>query len=225
MTQRIDLYASIHKGIRAALFDLVTLAGSTDATDPVALGHLQDRLEHVSGLIRAHTHHEDLHLTGPVRQALPDRAEALEAHHEDQMRELGGIDSALLGLCSEGSPSPAALHGIYRRLSAWVGAFLVHLEEEEGILMPALHKTFDDDQLFAVQQAIRGSVPPQQMAAFMAYTLPALTIAECSGMLAGMRHGAPAPVYEGMRALAASVLSAERFAAVIERVEGVVQAA
>ena len=52
-----------------------------------------------------------------------------------------------------------------------------------------------------------GSIPPEEMATSLALMLPAMNVDDRTELLGGMRAGAPAEVFEGVWALAGSVLA------------------
>ena len=73
--------------------------------------------------------------------------------------------------------------------------------------MPALMDAVGFDAVLAMHQAIVGSIPPEQMAASLAIMLPSMDVDDRAELLGGMRAGAPAEVFEGVWALAGSVLA------------------
>lgn len=73
--------------------------------------------------------------------------------------------------------------------------------------MPALAEAVGMEALLGIHGAIVGSIPPEEMATSLALMLPAMNIGDRAELLGGMRAGAPAEVFEGVWALAGSVLA------------------
>src|SRR5688572_27133428 len=80
-TVPFDLYRDIHKAIRVALFDVTAAAGRLDSSDRTArVAHAATVRDLVRFLV-VHAEHEEVHLDGPIRAVLPDRADAIAAEH------------------------------------------------------------------------------------------------------------------------------------------------
>ncbi len=73
--------------------------------------------------------------------------------------------------------------------------------------MPALAEAVGLEALLAINGAIVGSIPPEEMATSLGLMLPAMNVDDRTELLGGMRAGAPAEVFEGVWALADSVLA------------------
>lgn len=71
-------------------------------------------------------------------------------------------------------------------------------------------------QLAAVTDAIRGSVPPDEMCTFIRYMVPSMNLPERVDMLGGMHAGAPPEIFEQFRAAAEACLPAPAYRAVAD---------
>lgn len=209
MTARYSLYTEVHKGIRSLMMDLVVRAGRTDFDQPAAVAALEQATRNAFFMLESHADHENRFIGPVVQKHAPAIAEEMFGDHHQQEEQL----MALLTEVSElaGNPTDARTRGhrFVVTLSAVFGDMLVHMAEEEHVIMPALWEKMSDAELMAVEQQLLASIPPEKMGAFLSWMLPAMNHAERLGMLAGMRAHAPAEVFNGVRALAASVLSAE----------------
>ena len=83
--------------------------------------------------------------------------------------------------------------------------------------MPALEAAVGPEQTFAIHQQILGSIPPDEMAKSLGLMLPAMNLDDRTDMLAGMRAGAPAEVFQGVWGLAGTVLTPGDHAALASR--------
>ncbi len=83
--------------------------------------------------------------------------------------------------------------------------------------MPALEELLGVPAVIELHKAIVGSIPPEEMALSLSLMLPAMNVDDRTELLGGMRAEAPAPVFEGVWNLAASVLDRADLAAVATR--------
>ena len=94
-----------------------------------------------------------------------------------------------------------------------IGAYLAHQDVEERQIMAPLEAAIGVPAVGALHGAIIASIPPDEMAAALPIMLAAMNIDNRGEVLGGMRATAPAPVFEGVYGLAASVLEPADFAA------------
>jgi hypothetical protein len=204
----VDLYRDIHKGIRTELFAVTELAGRTDGADPADRAALAEHVRTVHDVLETHAEKEDTHLGPVLREHLPELAERIEAVHHDleaRFETTAGLAQALLDPTAASKRSE--VHHLYLELSAFSGTYLLHQDEEERVVMPAVAATLGPEAVLALHQSIVGSIPPDEMARSLAMMLPAMNIDDRTEMLGGMRQGAPAEVFEGVWSLAGSVLA------------------
>ena len=213
-----DLYRDIHKGIRAELFSATLAAGRLDPTDRPGRLRQAEHLAGILDLLVSHAEHEDVHVQPEIERHLPDLAERVELDH----LTLDARMQDLVGWAEEAADAQApqqalACHRVYLELASFTSAYLEHQDVEERVIMPALETAIGVDAVVAIHQAIVGSIPPQEMASSLAMMLPVMNVDDRSELLGGMRAGAPAEVFEGVWALAGSVLDERDHAAVAAR--------
>ncbi|MEZ5177310.1 MAG: hemerythrin domain-containing protein [Acidimicrobiales bacterium] len=210
----VDLYRDIHKGIRAELFAATESAGRLDPVDRAGRADLAHRVDDIVELLVSHAHHEDEHIQPALEQHLPARAEQIAADHE----RIDGRLEVLVELArtTDGDPR-LRVHQLYLELASFTAAYLEHQDLEERIVMPALEGAVGIDACLAMNQAVVGSIPPEEMARSLALMLPAMNIDDRSELLGGMQAGAPAEVFEQVWGLTRSVLTAEDVAGLAHR--------
>lgn len=209
----VDLYREVHKGLRRALFEIVECAGSLDATDADAVDSLRQLFADLDMMLVTHHGHED----GPLLAALiaehaGDLAESIEAAHADTERQLRGLRTMVAAL---GTGSAA---DVYDGLVTFTADYLAHMNVEERQVMPRLQSAATDDELMAIEMAIRTSVPPPDMCVFLRSMLPAMNPDERTGTLTGMKMGAPPEIFELFWGVAEENLSQADLAAVAGRI-------
>jgi hypothetical protein len=207
---RYTFYRDIHKGIRALLSSLVERAGQTDYTNPRQVSALKQAVDEGFFLLKAHAHHEETFIEPLVRAASPAVGRALDAAHEEQEGRFPQLRSLLTEASAAGPSADRLGHAFTVALSRFAGEMLVHMADEEERAMPALQAAMTDRQLMDVEQALVASVPPDKMARYLAWMLPAMSSPHRAGMLAEARKTAPPEVFEGLLAVAGQVLSFEQ---------------
>jgi hypothetical protein len=194
---RVDLYGTVHKGLRARLFDTgVELARCDFASRPEARVAL-DAYRRTVAFLREHHAHEDEHLE-PMLAKLPAGILAIVTEQH------AVADAALAELDALADAGDGA--GLLARYQRFLVDYLAHMQEEETVVMPALWAHFSDAELGELRGRIQGSIPPARFLEWMELMLPAINLEERTGMLGGMKANAPPPVFEAASAVAARVL-------------------
>ncbi|HEV7921927.1 MAG TPA: hemerythrin domain-containing protein [Thermoanaerobaculia bacterium] len=199
MTYRPSFYRDIHKGIRALLFDVVQKSGRLDFSDNVAVARYRAELQTAIDFLMSHAEHENQFVGPLLAQHAPELARRISGIHEEQEKEL----PELLAMIDRG-----AAHGFVLELARISGELLVHMTEEEEVLMPALWASMTDAEIIAAHDALVASIPPHEMAFALSWMLPSMNAPERAELLTALRASAPPEVFGFVRGLAKSVLSA-----------------
>jgi hypothetical protein len=201
--RRVDIYAPIHKALRAFMCDTLVAIGRLDGDDEVELAAGLSQLRALAGFCASHLRHENDFVHGAMEARRPGSSAAIAADHDHHDQAIG----ELLTLADQaqqvaGAARPLALERLYRRLALFVADNLTHMEVEETEHNATLQATHGDAELIAIEQAIVASLPPEEAALGMRWMLPAMRPAERAAQLEGMRRDAPALVFEGALAIA-----------------------
>lgn len=186
MTNRPDLFANVHKGIRHALFETcIALGKVADDTVPAAL---RTQLHSVLHFVRHHGENEDVLLLPMLSTTVPAvEARMREAHAE--------IEAALLTL--EGRVDHGGAAELYNRSCELTARYLEHMREEELELEPQIRAALTAEQL---QDFSRGSVartPAGDARMMLAWMLPAMPPPDASELIARL----PADLQRELRAM------------------------
>ena len=144
MTGR-DLYATAHKAMRQDLFEVSSLAARIDATDPESRAEFRHRFDGLLGALRHHEEHEHT-LVHPL---LAGADAALLSGVEVEHRRLDDELDAVVALLDSASDD-VAWHGFYLALNRYAAAYLLHIDHEERVLMPAIREHHDEVSIAAV---------------------------------------------------------------------------
>ncbi|MFO1395959.1 MAG: hemerythrin domain-containing protein [Burkholderiales bacterium] len=206
---RHDIYALIHKALRAAMADALLTLGRLDAADA---REASDAVAKVGELLEACQEHLEMenrfvHAAMEARRPGSTRAIAGEhVHHEAAIEALRRRVEMLARAPAGARERCAAV--LYQALGVFVGENLVHMQQEETAHNAVLWATHTDAELVALENAIKAHVPPPRMAYVLRWMLPAASPAQRAQVLTGMRAHAPAPVFERVLGIARAHLDA-----------------
>ena len=124
-------------------------------------------------------------------------------------------EAASLSVTDPGSK----VHRVYLALASFTSDYLQHQDVEERVVMPALEAAVGFPEVLAIQEAILGNMPPEEMAQGLAIMFPAMNIDDRATLLGGMRAGAPAEAFEGVWSLVGSVLDVAEHRALARRLD------
>jgi hypothetical protein len=197
--QRHDTYGPIHKALRAAMGNLIAQLGATDFANSGEMVETLAALRTQLAIGAKHLHHEEVYIHGALEARSPGvtgRIEADHHHHEQAFMEL----EALMQAIEAAQPPERERLGrdLYLRFSQFVAADMIHMAEEETVILPLLHALFSDEELMAMEGQIVASIPPQEMMQVMSKMLPAMHRAERLRFLSFARRGAPPEVFSAI---------------------------
>lgn len=206
---KVDLYGSVHKGIRRALGDVLTRLGNVSFATRAAFEPVLDELESVLRFCDQHIDHEDVFIRPLVERKLPGAYGALDREHLEHTRdvlELRAYASAVR--VAEGEDRELLGRTLYLRTSHFVAATLTHMIQEEEVLQPVLERVFSTEELAATHGALLASISPPDMVLSLRIMMPAMSPEERAGLLGGARHAMPPAAFDGLVAMLGEVLSA-----------------
>jgi hypothetical protein len=203
-----DIYRDIHKGLRSELFAVTASAAQTDPSDRKARADLARHVSSVVELLVSHAHHEDVAISPVLERFLPDLAERIETDHVNLDRRIAAIDD----MANTTIDAPAEfrrfeLHRVYIELSAFVSAYLAHLDLEERYVGPALEQVVGVEGVIGIHGSILASLTPQEMAASLPLMFTSMNVDDQTDVLGGLQATAPAEVFNGVWGLVGSVIS------------------
>lgn len=202
---RDDFFTLIHKGLRRELFTLTTWAGTMDWDDPDDVMGFGARWSELHHLLESHAAHEDEHFFPLLTEAAPDVVARMHVGHQEQDQALAQL-SAVVGDALEAPTSAMGLE-VHRHLSAFVAGYLLHLLEEETVVMPAIWQHHSDEDLARTRRRFLAASSPADAALSRRVMLPAMTPTERTTMLGMLRSAMPPPAFAAVLEDARQLLS------------------
>jgi len=196
---RVDIYAGIHKAMRAIMCDVLQAVGRTDVTDEAELSDSMLRVKELGQLCRKHLEHENAFVHTALAERCPGACDQAEADHVEHLHHIGALEAAADELPRlPASERDAAALALYRQLALFVADNFQHMQMEEGRHNAALWSAYTDAELLELHGRIVASQPPHEALQVLRWMLPAMTPAERAQVLGGMQTQAPAPVFEAV---------------------------
>jgi hypothetical protein len=192
---RMDMYAGIHKALRAFMTDTLLGLGRMDVDDDLEFAQTCDRVMDLLQFCRSHLHHENTFIHPAMERHESGASAAVEADHvahEAAIAALAAGVSHLLG-CARAA-RPVATQALYRQLALFIAHNFEHMNEEETAHNRVLQAHYCDAELVHIHDALVASIPPQEMMLVARWMVPYLSPAERTAMLSDIQQHAPAPV-------------------------------
>lgn len=196
---RVDMYAGIHKALRAFMADTLLAVGRMDADDALERAEVTQRVLELLAFCRSHVQHENDFVHAALEARAPGSSSAIAHDHEEHLAAIGQL-AALARAVLEAAPAEraAAQHRLYLALSLFIADNLQHMHQEETAHNAALWAHYGDAELVALHDALVASIPPAEMLATVRWLVPFMRPAERVGLLADIRAKVPALAFQAM---------------------------
>lgn len=218
---RLDLYTTIHKGVRRALFETSQTVSATDFADQQQAAATCREIQRLLRFLDEHAVHEDDVIMPELAKLAPELFVDLRAEHaksDGMQREVAAIVARLEH--STECERVSLGKRLEDRLPRLVAAHLVHMASEESDANRVLWAHYDDARLADLQSRIVTSIEPQRLSEWYALVLPALNLRERRGMLGAMLSGMPLELFEQVTTAARAELGEAQWFEVVRSIAG-----
>jgi hypothetical protein len=207
-----NIYAVIHKALRLAMAETLPAVGRLDANDPREVSEGIVRVRDLVRFCKLHLDAEETFIHPALEARRPGTSARIASEHVEHLAAIAAIERAVEALArAPGAARSAAAFALYAELGKFVGENFVHMHVEETVHNAALWDAYTDEEILAIENAIKAHHTPEEMTFVLRWMLPAMTPAERAGMFTGLRKVAPPPVVEQMVALAKAHVDADAF--------------
>jgi hemerythrin-like domain-containing protein len=193
-TPRYDIYAFIHKGLRAFMAHTLVRVGRLDPDDAAEVAEVSAEVRALIAISRSHLEHENAVVHTAMNERAPGSAALIESEHEHHVQALDELEALLARVAGDA----AAARALYRALAVFVAENFEHMQREETDHNAVLWATHTDAEILALEHRIVGSLSPDEAQLSMRWMLPHMAPAERAAMLGGMRAQAPAEAFDGL---------------------------
>lgn len=196
---RCNMYAGIHKALRAAMADTLVAVGRVDALDEQELERTGERVRDLLEFCRVHLRHENEFLHPAIESRAPGATAAVAHDHDEHLRHIELLASAVATLpASAPEARRAAAGSLYGELALFIAENFHHMHVEETAHNAVLWARYTDAELVAMHEAMLASVPPEEMMPALRWLVPAMDPQERAMLLGDVRAKAPAQAFEAI---------------------------
>jgi hypothetical protein len=198
---QINIYVSVHKGIRNLIGRFSFHAGATDWNDSEAVSKLNEEWTEVMKLLHSHQQHEDKFVHPLLNRISLGSHKGYEADHQEQLKALKNLDLHFKRLRNgNGSETQKPKIGLefYRELNLFYSGFLKHLHREETEAERILNTLCLPEELTAMLEELVGSIPQDEMLLYIDCMFPAMNLPECVDLLKNIRRQAPESFFRAL---------------------------
>lgn len=229
MTGTEDLFTPVHKGIRSMIYNLGGRLQTNDFSDLDVSKRLLADLEHefsaalgsgcILCLVHAHASDEETGAFPKVAKFDNALITGLIEDHHDFTRRLAAITKMSREILADPNSEARVRSGVVlnQQVNDFFAAYIDHMNREEERLVPLMRQHLTDDEQRAMRSAVMGAMPPERMAATLAWMLPSLNVMELTGMLMGAKAGTPPEAFQRLVGLAQRTVGADRWKIVAPR--------
>jgi hypothetical protein len=193
---RVDLYAGIHKALRALMADSLLALGRMDPEDALELAQVTQRLMQLLAFCRSHLQHENDFVHRAMEARAPGSSGQIAHEHDEHKEAIDALARQTTALLqAEPAQRAEGALALYRALSLFIAHNFEHMHVEETAHNAVLWARYTDAELMAIHDALVGSIPPEEMMFVVRWMVPFMNPAERAAMLGDMRAKAPAPAF------------------------------
>lgn len=178
----------LHKALRFGHCRMLCELGAQDFGDDAVATRVLPQLVRQLDLFQAVAETRQSALVAALSRHGLEVPTATIDDHASHMAALAELQS-LVRAVNVAAPQRRRLAGrsIYRCYALYVSADMERMDEEETILLTALHQGLEEDELRAIAGRTFGGLAPPQFEQITGLLLPALSTAELKSLLADLR--------------------------------------
>lgn len=204
---RYDIYAIIHKGLRACFAQTQLALGRLDWTDSDDVAAVMEQVQDLLLFCRTHLAKENTFVHAAMESRRPGSAAAAAADHVHHERDIDALAAQAFTLRHlPALRRETAVHALYGELNRFIAENLAHMAMEESEHNRVLWDTHTDAEIMAIERAIVASQAPADARLAQRWMLTAMQPTERARFLAGIRDNAPAEAFAGMLQMARALL-------------------
>ncbi len=208
--EKIDLYSTVHKGLRQALFGAAQAIAAVEPADDEAVAEVLDRLQNTIRLAGKLADIENCRIYQFLEGARPGAVEAGRLDFERQILTFARLSrlekEVRAAAAGEREELLSALNAVF---SMFVGEVLLHQADAELEIMPLLRETATAEELAVIQRHIFADLGTDAFVALVREIIPATGGRERMAFISIVQRHAPAAAWPSLWWAAASLLSTD----------------
>ncbi|GAB3258460.1 hemerythrin domain-containing protein [Chitinimonas naiadis] len=206
--RRYDIYALLHKGLRAYLSHVLLEVGRTDWRDRANRQSSIVTVRELLGVCEAHLEQKHSRIHPAMEARRPGASKQAHLHYQSHRHSINQLhDVAVTVETANHYNMDSAGEWLYRELAMFVADNLELMAKEESYNNRVLWETHSDAEIIAIEQQMVAAMPADRMLPLLRWTVPNLAPDERALMLGEMlRDGASAEVFDCALAMLRALL-------------------
>lgn len=201
-----------HKYVSAAFNDLERLVAKTDFRVRSEVEKVEHEFHALMEMQKGHAEYEDTVLHELLRKKSSTVYKDVEADHQDLDRTIANLEALLQKVIDVGSEEEKIEAGyqFYLWFRKFVGDNLVHLHEEETIILPELQRLYSDDELSTVEFGSYRVMEPEDLVHMMEVLFPHMNPSDREVFLTDIKACDPEKFAKAWQSIQFKIEPAER---------------
>lgn len=182
-----------HKYVSAALNDLERLIAKTDFRNQQEINRINSSFQELMEMLKGHAEYENerLHtLLKKKHSKIHEHAEVDHAHQDEQLLQIQEIIDKLLKASSDEEKVSLGYH-LYLIYRKCVADNLIHLHEEETMILPELQRLYTDEELKQVEAQTYRIMTSEEMVHMMQVLFPHMNPSDRMSFLSDIQEAQP----------------------------------
>lgn len=196
---RYDIYAHIHRALRASM---ATTLIETGRVDPGCNEAVERQLQSIDALLvlcSDHLEHENTYIHAAMEARRPGASHKTASDHDQHVAMIGLLTRDIERVrTATGAERQGRLQSLYQHLSSFVAENFEHMLIEESYNNAVLWDHYSDDEIRQIEGALVTSIPPDKNAIILQLMLPAIPQPERVEMLRHLRVAMPPDAFDGL---------------------------
>jgi iron-sulfur cluster repair protein YtfE (RIC family) len=187
-----------HKYVSYRFDELERLIARADFRRNEELDRVKQAFEELIELLEAHAHYEDTALHVLLKQKNSDVYKHIEQDHEHLDEQITSLRNVLTKISDARTDEDKVEAGyqFYLWFRKFSGDNLLHLHEEETIILPELQRLYSDEELKKVEAATYNIMTVQQLIQMMEELFPQMNPSDWEAFLADIKDAVPGKFVE-----------------------------
>jgi len=183
-----------HKYVSAALNDLERLIAKTDFREESGLTKVAEEFSALAQMLKSHAQYEDESLHSLLKKKNSPVYLHVEQDHIHQEEQLAEVQSLIdqVGSARTNEEKIALGYKLYLTYRKFVGDNLVHLHEEETIILPELQRLYTDKELQEVEAETYRTMTVDEMKEMLQHLFPYMNPSDKEAFLRDISELEPA---------------------------------
>jgi iron-sulfur cluster repair protein YtfE (RIC family) len=201
-----------HKYVSSALNDLERMIAKTDFRNPSEVIEVNQAFRSLTELLKGHAQYEDERLHALLKKRDSKIHEHAEKDHEHQEEQLLIIRDLISSISSAVTDEEKVSEGytLYLTYRKFVADNLLHLHEEETVILPEIQRLYTDDELKQIEAPTYEQMTSEEMVEMMQVLFPHMNPSDRIAILSDIQQIQPEKFISAWQGIASKLTPEEQ---------------